>query len=66
MEQRIRDELNILRDTIVRSIPVERIYLFGSYANGNVVVGKRNRFDQRSTAPTIERQIAAEGVVLYG
>jgi predicted nucleotidyltransferase len=107
VEQRIRDELNILRDTIVRSIPVERIYLFGSYASGtprpdsdldlyvvmpdntgvreidaikiirrairdkktlpvDVVVGKRNRFDQRSTAPTIERQIAAEGVVLYG
>jgi predicted nucleotidyltransferase len=107
VEQRIRDELNILRDTIVKSVPVERIYLFGSYASGtphpdsdldlyvimpedagireidamkiirrairdkktvpvDVVVGKRRRFDLRMAAPTIERQIASEGVVLYG
>ncbi|WP_366922091.1 nucleotidyltransferase domain-containing protein [Metallumcola ferriviriculae] len=34
MEQRIRDELNILKDIIVETIPVEQIFLFGSYANG--------------------------------
>ena len=107
MEQRIRDELNILRDAIVKSVPVERIYLFGSYASStphpdsdldlyvvmpedagireidamklirrairdkktmpvDVVVGKRGQFDRRRAAPTIERQIASEGVVLYG
>ena len=107
MEQRIREELNMLRDAIVRSVPVERIYLFGSYASGtphadsdldlyvvmpedadvreidamrlirrairdkktvpvDIVVGRKDRFDRRRVAPTIERQIASEGVVLYG
>lgn len=107
MEQRVRDELSTLKDIIVKSVPVEWIYLFGSYARGtpspdsdldlyvvipedadireidavrvirrairdkktvpvDVVVGKRNRFDERKSAPTMERQIAHEGVVLYG
>ena len=34
MEKRIRDELNILKDIIVETIPVEQIFMFGSYADG--------------------------------
>jgi len=34
MEKRIQDELNILKDIIVDTVPVEQIFLFGSYANG--------------------------------
>ncbi|KJS17868.1 MAG: DNA polymerase subunit beta [Peptococcaceae bacterium BRH_c4b] len=107
MEKRIRDELNILKDIIVNTIPVEQIFLFGSYASGtphadsdldiyvvmsentdlreidamrlihrairdkktmpvDVIVSKKNKFNQRKSTPTIERQIAQEGMVLYG
>lgn len=106
-QKRIQDELNILKDTIVNIVPVEQIFLFGSYANGtahvdsdldlyvvisdevnireidamrlirkairdrktmpvDVIVSKKNKFNQRKSTPTIERQIAQEGVVLYG
>jgi predicted nucleotidyltransferase len=106
MEKRIQDELNILKDIIVNTIPVEQIFLFGSYAGGmphtdsdldlyvvmpenagireidamrlirkairdkktmpvDVMVSKKNKFDQRKSALTIERQIAREGIVLY-
>ncbi|MBC8386953.1 MAG: nucleotidyltransferase domain-containing protein [Actinobacteria bacterium] len=34
MEKRIKDELNILKDIIIKTIPVGRIFLFGSYAGG--------------------------------
>ncbi len=34
MERRIQDELNIIKDTIVDTVPVEQIFLFGSYACG--------------------------------
>ncbi|PIU29024.1 MAG: nucleotidyltransferase domain-containing protein [Candidatus Hydromicrobium americanum] len=34
MEKRIRDELNTLKDIIIKTIPVGRIFLFGSYADG--------------------------------
>ena len=107
MEKRIRDELNILKDIIVNTIPVEQIFLFGSYVNGaphadsdldiyvvmpenagireidamrlihrairdkktvpvDVIVSKKDKFNRRKSAPTIERQIAQEGMVLYG
>ncbi|MCL6477949.1 MAG: nucleotidyltransferase domain-containing protein [Peptococcaceae bacterium] len=107
MEKRIRDELNILKDIIVDTVPVEQIFLFGSYANGtphadsdldiyvvipenanireidamklihrairdkktmpvDVIVSKKNKFNQRKSTPTIERQIAQEGILLYG
>ncbi|MDD3898070.1 MAG: nucleotidyltransferase domain-containing protein, partial [Syntrophomonadaceae bacterium] len=107
MEKRIQDELNVLKDIIVNTIPVEQIILFGSYANGiphidsdldiyvvmpedadireidamrliyrairdkktmpvDVIVSKTNKFNQRKSTPTIERQIAQEGIVLYG
>lgn len=107
MEKRIRDELNCLKDIIVNIIPVEQIFLFGSYAYGephadsdldiyvvipenaeireidamrlihrairdkktlpvDVIVSKKDKFDQRKSSPTIERQIVQEGMVLYG
>ncbi|NJD02515.1 MAG: nucleotidyltransferase domain-containing protein [Ruminiclostridium sp.] len=107
MDKRIQDELNILTDIIVDTVPVEQIFLFGSYVNGiphndsdldlyvvmtetadireidamrlihkairdkksipvDVMVSKRNKFNQRKSTPTIERQIAQEGMVLYG
>jgi predicted nucleotidyltransferase len=34
MEKRIQDELNTLRDIIVNTVPVNQIFLFGSYAGG--------------------------------
>jgi len=107
MEKCILDELNILKDIIVNTVPVELIFLFGSYAHGipdadsdldiyvvmpentdireidamklihkairdkktmpvDVVVSKKNKFNQRKSTPTLERQIVQEGVVLYG
>ncbi len=107
MDKRIKEELNILKDIIVNTVHVERMYLFGSYANGtphvdsdldiyvvmhenadireidamklihkairdkktmpvDVVVNKKNKFNQRKLTPTLERQIVHEGVVLYG
>lgn len=107
MEKRIHDELNILKGIILDTVPVEQIFLFGSYVDGtahadsdldiyvvisdnanireidamrlirkairnkktmpvDVVVGKESKFNQRKSAPTIERQIAQEGMVLYG
>ena len=107
MEKRIQDELEILKDIIVDTVPVEQIFLFGSYANGtphadsdldiyvvmaenadireidamrlihrairdkktmpvDVVVSKKNKFNQRKSTPTIERQIVQAGMVLYG
>ena len=30
----VNEEILMIKDTIVNSVPVEKIYLFGSYANG--------------------------------
>lgn len=107
VEKRIQDELNILKDIIVETVPVEQIFLFGSYAGGtphadsdldlyvvmsdnvnireidamrlirkairdrktmpvDVIVGKKDKFNQLKSTPGIERQIMREGMVLYG
>ncbi|MBS4031241.1 MAG: nucleotidyltransferase domain-containing protein [Clostridiales bacterium] len=107
MEKRIQDELNTIKDIIVNTIPVEQIFLFGSYVSGtphadsdldiyvvmsenanireidamrlirkairdkktmsvDVVVSKENKFNQRKAAPSLERQVVKEGLVLYG
>ncbi|MDR3303120.1 MAG: nucleotidyltransferase domain-containing protein [Treponema sp.] len=34
MDKAIQDELDLLRDIIVNTLPVEQIFLFGSYAYG--------------------------------
>ena len=31
----MNDEITIIKDTIIKAVPVEKLYLFGSYANGN-------------------------------
>lgn len=107
LEKKIQDELQILVDIIIGVVPVEQIFLFGSYATGtphadsdldifvvikedtdireidamklinksirdkktmpvDVIVSKRNKFNQRKYIPSIERQIAQEGMVVYG
>ncbi|MEA4884885.1 MAG: nucleotidyltransferase domain-containing protein [Clostridia bacterium] len=107
MEKRIWDELSVIKEIIVNTVPVKRMFLFGSHAYGtpdaesdldiyvvladdanmreidamrlirrstrdtktmpvDVVVSRENVFNQRTLAPTIERQIVQEGVVLYG
>lgn len=107
LDQRIQYELQMLIDIITRIVPVEQIFLFGSYATGtphadsdldifvvitedadireidamklinkairdkktmpvDVIVSKKNKFNQRKYTPSIERQIAQEGMVLYG
>ncbi|GHT72000.1 hypothetical protein FACS1894110_26020 [Spirochaetia bacterium] len=107
MEQRIRDELASITAIIVKTIPVEQIYLFGSCAYGtpnkdsdldiyvimkddapyrpidamgmvysavaghgfmpnDILVITKSRFQYRSAAPTMERKVLREGVVIYG
>lgn len=34
MDKRIQDELNTLTNIIVNTVPVKKIFLFGSYVNG--------------------------------
>jgi predicted nucleotidyltransferase len=34
MEKKVEEQLSIIKDIITRTIPVEQIYLFGSYAYG--------------------------------
>ena len=34
MDQAVADQITILKDLILETIPVEQIYLFGSHANG--------------------------------
>ena len=34
MKRRIKDELDTLKDLIIKTIPVGKIFLFGSYADG--------------------------------
>ncbi|MTI96710.1 MAG: nucleotidyltransferase domain-containing protein [Firmicutes bacterium] len=107
MEKRVQEQLDIIKEIIINTVPVEQIFLFGSHANGmshaesdldiyvvisedadireidaikliyrairdkkampvDVVVSKKNKFDQRKLAPTIEREVVQEGMVLYG
>ena len=107
LEQKVQEELQMLIDIIIGIVPVEQIFLFGSYATGiphadsdldifvvikedanireidamkminkairdkktmpvDVIVSKKNKFNQRKYTPSIERQIAQEGMVLYG
>ena len=107
MDQAVADQIAILKDLILETIPVERIYLFGSYANGkatsgsdldmyvimkddspfpeieaeqrialafigrktiqaDVLVLKKSRFERRLTAPTLEREVATKGIIIYG
>ncbi len=107
MENQIKNELDLLTDIILHTIPVEQIILFGSYAGEtqhddsdldiyvvmqenadireidamrlirkairnkktmpvDIVVSRASKFNRRKLAPSIERQIAEDGVLLYG
>jgi predicted nucleotidyltransferase len=107
MNQAVADQIAILKDLILETIPVEHIYLFGSYANGiptrdsdldlyiimkddapmpeleaeqkialafigrktmpaDILVSKKSRFEHRLTAPTLEREVAEKGMIIYG
>jgi predicted nucleotidyltransferase len=107
MDIRVQNELKTLTEVILATVPVEQIYLFGSYAGGtpnedsdldvyvvipsnanireidamimirkaireiktmpvDIVVSKADKFNQLQSAPTIESEIAQEGVKLYG
>jgi len=43
MNNDIKAELDILKEIIINTVPVEQIYLFGSYANG--IPGKNSDLD---------------------
>ena len=34
MDQKIQQELDIIKESVLKTVPAEAIYLFGSYANG--------------------------------
>lgn len=100
-----KSELNNLTNSIVSSVPVLKVYLFGSFAYGeptedsdfdiyviipdnsmrpieamheiraalsnqqnrpiDLLVGTQTKFDKMKNHPTIEREVADKGVVLY-
>lgn len=103
---RIPDEVSIITEVIKKTVPCEKIYLYGSYAYGapkedsdldffvvlpddsvrpmeavrmiyrnlsgvrrtkdvDVVAARAGRFASMSALPTMERQVAREGVMLY-
>ena len=107
METVIQNELDKLKELIINTLPVEQIYLFGSYAHGtphkdsdldlfvvlkdevqlrdmdaaikirqaicehqtmplDLLVMKNSRYLERKTAPTLERKVAREGILIYG
>lgn len=106
MERRIMNELNILMKIIVKTVPVEKIYLLQSAQENpledsdlgiyvvmsdqtklreleamklihkaigakktrglDVIVGKKNKFDQLKFTPGVEQQLWQRGQVLYG
>jgi len=37
MEQRVQKELDIIKESVLKTVPAEAIYLFGSYAYGTPV-----------------------------
>ena len=106
MDAAIHAELDKLKELIVNVVPVEQIYLFGSYAYGtprkdsdldlfiilkdevqlrdieaaiiirqaiseyqtmplDLIVIKKSQYLERKAAPTLERKIAREGILLY-
>jgi predicted nucleotidyltransferase len=107
MKKEMQAQLDTIKRIILETVPVEQIYLFGSYAYGtpqedsdldlyvvmkddaplrpldamtlinhalwghqsmpaDILVNKKSRFQQRTSAPTLEQEIAEKGVVIYG
>ena len=106
MDAAIQAELNKLKELIINTLPVEQIYLFGSFAYGtphkdsdldlyvvlkdevqlrdidaaikirqaiceqqtmplDLLVIKKSQYLERKNAPTLERKIAREGILIY-
>ncbi|MCL2793397.1 MAG: nucleotidyltransferase domain-containing protein [Spirochaetaceae bacterium] len=106
MNSVVQMELEKLKEIIINTLPIEQIYLFGSYAYGNpqkdsdldlfivlkdevqlrdieaaikirlaiadyqtmpldLIVTKKSQYLERKIAPTLERKIAREGILLY-
>jgi predicted nucleotidyltransferase len=107
MDEKVAKELELIKNIIVQTVPVEQIYLFGSYAYGtpnkdsdldiyvvmkddapmqdldamsmigsalykkksmatDILAIKKNRFEYRICAPTLEQEVAELGVKIYG
>jgi predicted nucleotidyltransferase len=107
MEQMVQRELDIIKESVLNTVPAEAIYLFGSYAYGtphadsdldiyvvvpdtitvnpldisadimtklykkiklplDLLVGKSSVFRERKEAPTLQKTIARQGVLLHG
>jgi predicted nucleotidyltransferase len=107
MVSNIQKQVAAIKDIIVKTVPVDRIYLFGSYAYGtpnddsdldfyvvmedeapyqdidaeslindaiyghksmsaDILVSKKEKFDYRCSAATLEREVANKGKLLYG
>jgi predicted nucleotidyltransferase len=107
MEQIVQRELDIIKESVLDTVPAEAIYLFGSYAYGtpnadsdldiyvvvpdtitqnpldisadimtklykkiqlplDLLVGRSSVFHRRKEAPTLQKTIARQGVLLYG
>ena len=106
MNSSVQAELDKLKEIIINTLPVDQIYLFGSYAYGtpgkdsdldlfvvlkdevqlreidaaikirqaisehqtmalDLIVIRKTKYLERKTAPTLERKIAREGILLY-
>ena len=106
MDTAVQAELDKLKELIINTMPVELIYLFGSYAYGNphkdsdldlyvvlkdevqmrdieaaikirraigehqsmpldLLVIRKSQYLERINAPTLERKIAREGILIY-
>lgn len=107
MEQNVQKQIDVIKNIILNTVPVEQIYLFGSHAYGaphadsdldiyvvmkddapyspgeaetmicmavhghksmpaDILVIKQSRFQYRLTAPTLEQEVAAKGILIYG
>jgi len=107
MEQSVQKELDLIKESVLKTVPAEAIYLFGSYAYGtpradsdldiyvvvpddipqnpldisadimtglykkiktplDLLVGRSSVFNSRKEAPTLQKTIARQGVLLYG
>ena len=106
MNEELQTEVEKLKEIIIKTLPIEQIYLFGSFAYGNphkdsdldlfiilkdevqlreieaaiqirqaiadhqsvaldLIVTKKSRYLERKTAPTLDRKIAREGILIY-
>ena len=107
MDKKVADELERIKNVIVETVPVEQIWLFGSYAYGtpnkerdldiyvvlkddapmrpgeaeteiglalyekksmrtDILAIKKELFDYRQGALTLEHVVASKGVLIYG